>query len=158
MKKFTANYLMNGHGDFLKNGIVVAEDDGTVLQCIDTSDNLIEIAGLSFLNGILMANCMFVKSDASVASMESNSLLSTMISKAVEGLDQFPIQNLIDLAKDIQEQFPEMNIPEILNEIKLNLFLQAGFAMETKSGILLLLGVDLPRLRFTSKSKLRKIL
>ena len=158
MKRFEANYLITENGDFLKNGIIVAEDDGTILQYIDTSEDLTEIAGLSFHNGILLADCTFGKSDTPVDSFESNSLLSTLVLKAVEGLDQFLIQNLIDLAQHIQEYFPEMNIPEIMNEIMQILISKAGFVKENNPGIYLLVGIDLPRLRFTSKAKLKKIL
>jgi hypothetical protein len=158
MKKFAANYLMNDQGDFLKNGIVVAEDDGTVLQYIDTSDNLIEIAGLIFHNGILMADISFRKSGPPITSFESDSHLSYIVWKAVQGLHQFSAQNLIDLAKVIQENFQQMNIPEIMNEIIRILISKAGFTKEYKPGIFLLKGTDLPRLRFTSNFKLKRIL
>jgi hypothetical protein len=158
MKRFAANYLINDQGDFLKNGIVVVEDDGIVLQYIDTSDNLIEIAGLIFHNGILMTDCSFRKSVPPVTSFESDSHLSSMVWKAVEGLQQFSAQNLIDLAKVIQENFQQMNIPEIMNEIIRILISKAGFTKEYKPGIFLLKGTDLPRLRFTSNSKLKRIL
>jgi hypothetical protein len=158
MKKFTANYLIDDQGNFLKNGIVVTEDDGTLLQYVDTSDNLIEIAGLSFHNGILLADCTFIKQESSFNNYENNSPLSILVLKAVEGLDRFSIQNLIDLAKQIQDKFQGMNITEIMNEIMPILILQAGYKKEYKPGIFLLMGVDLPRLRFTSKTKLKKIL
>ena len=158
MKKFAANYLLNDQGNFLKNGILVAGNDGTVLEYIDSGDHLIEISGLSFLNGILMANCTFVKREIPIQQFGSNSPSSALVLEAVEGLDKFSIHSLIELAKDIQEHFPEMNIPEIMNEITLILTSQVGFAKEYKPGIFLLVGADLPRLRFVSKSRLKKIL
>jgi hypothetical protein len=158
MKKFTANYLIDDQGNFLKNGIVVAEDDGTLLQYVDTSDNLIEIAGLIFHNGILLADCTFIRQEPSIHNFKINSPLSILVSNAIEGLNRFSIQNQIELAEKIQENFLEMNIPEIINKIMSILISQAGFKKEYKPGIFLLVGADLPRLRFTSKTKLKKIL
>ena len=158
MKKFAANYLINEKGEFLKNGIVVAEDDGTALQYIDTSDNLIEIAGLRFHNGILLADSSFLKSYPQITSFESDSLLSALVLKAVEGLDRFSTQNLIDLGKNIQEHFPELKIPEIMNGMTEILLLKAGFVRGNIPGIFLISGVDLPNLQFAARTRIKRIL
>ncbi|MBL7972728.1 MAG: hypothetical protein JNL03_14510, partial [Prolixibacteraceae bacterium] len=61
MKKFAANYVISESGDLLKNSILIAEDDGTVLEYIDTKGNLQEMARLTFLNGILLSGFSFVR-------------------------------------------------------------------------------------------------
>ena len=50
MRKFTANYLVTASGTFLKNGIVIAEENGTAIEFIDTTGDLKEIAQLTFYN------------------------------------------------------------------------------------------------------------
>jgi hypothetical protein len=156
MKKFAANYLIAESGAFLKNGIVVAEDNGTVLQYIDTTDDLKEIAQLTFHNGIMMAGCRFLKTNSPVS--ESENQLNALVMKAVEGQNTFLLPDLIELGKLIQREFPEMKIPEILN-VSMDM-LQSNFGLfkESIPGIFLLTGVDLPWLRFKTTTKLKRIL
>jgi hypothetical protein len=156
MKKYAANYLVADSGDYLKNGIIVAGEDGFVLKYIDTKGELREIAQLTFLNGILMAGCTFVKTKAanSEPDMPFESMVLNLAAKSI----QFSIQDMIGLGKQIQIQFPEMNIPEIINGMKEVLLSSGGFTKENIAGIFLLTGVDLVNLHFTPKSRLKKIL
>jgi hypothetical protein len=156
MKKFAANYLIAESGVFLKNGIIVSDEDGTALQYIDTTDDLKEIAQLTFHNGIMMAGCRFLKTNSPVS--ESENQLNALVMKAVEGQSIFSLLDLIELGKLIQREFPEMKIPEILNVSMDMLQSNFGLIKETFPGIFLLTGVDLPRLRFKPTSKLKRIL
>lgn len=158
MRKFAANYLVSEAGVFLKNGIVIAQDDGTVLRTIDTKGDLSETEQLIFNNGILMGGCSFSNTNATTAESETDQSLRSFVFKSILGTKQFSIQNLIDLGKQVQIQFPEMKIPAILNEISEVLQTNGGFIKENIPGIYLLNGVDLSRLRFTPKSRLKKIL
>lgn len=156
MRKFAANYVLSANGEFLKNGIVVADEDGFITQFIDTKGDLREIAQLTFLNGILMAGTLFIK--ANTANFDSDQPFESLVIKSATELTQFSIPETIDLAKQVQHQFPEIKIPEILNRITTILQTRAGFSMEITPGIYLLSGTDLVNLHFTSKSKLKKIL
>jgi hypothetical protein len=158
MKKFQANYLISDKGNLLKNGIVVAEDDGAILQYIDVSDDLIELAGTSFHNGILIAAFCFSKFNSSDQMRDSDHPIISLVMKLVEGKTNLSIQDFVELAKQIQEEFAEMKIPEILKEISDALILYAGFVKEDLPEIFLLTGVDLPQLRFKTSTKLRRIL
>lgn len=158
MRKFAANYLVSEVGVFLKNGIVIAQDDGTVLRLIDTKGDLSETEQLIFHNGILMGGCSFSKTNAAKAEPKTDQTFRSFVFQSIIGTKQFSIQNLIDLGKQVQIQFPEMKIPAILNEISEVLQTNGGFIKENIPGIYLLNGVDLSRLRFTPKSRLKKIL
>jgi hypothetical protein len=158
MKKFQANYLISDKGNLLKNGIVVAEDDGAILQYIDVSDDLIELAGTSFHNGILIAAFCFSKFHSSDQMRDSDHPIISLVMKLVEGKTNLSIQDFVELAKQIQEEFAEMKIPEILKEISDALILNVGFIKVDIPGIFLLTGVDLPQLRFKKSTKLRRIL
>lgn len=158
MKKLAANYLIAEDGKFLKNGIVVAEDDGTATAFIDTTNDLKEIARLTFHNGILLANFIFRKGTNIVSSSESEQRLKQFIFETVLPLEAFSIQELVDLGKQVQEQFPEMKIPEILKHISEVLVANNNFVKENLPGIFLVIGVDLSGLHFTPKSRLKKIL
>lgn len=153
MKKNAANYLVSEDGVFLKNGIVIADENGTAVQYIDTKGDLNEIAQLTFHNGILMAGFTFLKTNEAFPISATDPLI-----QSVEGQNEISIQNLIELGKQAQVQFPEMTIPEILNRISHELLSEGSYTKKNRSGIFLLMGVDLIGLRFTPKSRLKKIL
>lgn len=158
MRKFAANYLIDEAGVFLKNGIVVTQDNGTILRMIDTKGDLRETEQLIFYNGILLAGCFLTKITEATSSFESDQPFRSFVLRSIAGMTKFSIQNLIDLGKQVQVQFPEMTIPSILNEISDVLLTNAGFTNEDISGIYLINGVDLSELRFTPKCRLKKIL
>lgn len=54
MRKVAANYIFPISGEPLKNGIIVFEDDGTIVDIIDTEGDLREIASLEYHSGILV--------------------------------------------------------------------------------------------------------
>ncbi len=158
MKKIAANYLVSETGKFLKNGIMLAEDDGTVVEIIDTAGDLDEIAQLTFLNGILLSGSVFTRINAESQISESAHSFSSIINQSVEELSQISIYQLIELGKQVQEQFPELKIQEIINEITAFLLDGSRFRKENIPGIFLLIGTDLLGLHFTPKSRLRKII
>jgi hypothetical protein len=158
MRKFAANYLVSEDGEFLKNGVVVASDDGTVLKFVDTKGDLRETEQLIFHNGILMSGCTFAKTNASFAGSSNDQPFRSFVLQSVARSTQLSIHDLIDLGKLVQLQFPEMKIPAILHEISVTLLTDGGFVKETIPGIYLLTGTDLVELRFTPNCKLKKIL
>lgn len=158
MRKLAANYVVSVNGDFLKNGIVVADEDGTVAEYIDTKGDLTEIAQLIFYNGILIAGFTFVRINAEIQVSETDHAIQSFIVQSITGQKQLSIQNLIELAKQVQDQFSELKIPEIIHEIIEVLLLVGGFSKEKIPGIFLLTGNDLVGLHFTPKSRLKKIL
>jgi len=158
MKKLAANYVVSEAGIFLKNGIIVAGEDGFAIEYIDTKGDLREIALLTFHNGILMAGFTFVKNNTTIPASESEHSVRSVVLRSVEGQNQVSIQNLIELGKQVQDQFPEMKIPEIMNEISEVLLTNGGFSKEKIPEIFLLIGTDLVGLDFTPKSRLKKII
>ena len=158
MRKFAANYLISDSGLFLKNGIVILGEDGLVVQYIDTKDDIKEIEQLIFHNGVLMAGFKFTKTNSENLRFESDQLFRSFVLRATADSTQFSIQDLIDLGKQLQVQFPEMKIPAIFDEITVTLQTDGGFTKETIPGIYLLIGTDLVGLHFTSRSKLKKIM
>lgn len=60
MKKFSANYILLPGKRILKNGIIITDDDGRIIEVIDTKGQLREIASLEFHNGVIVpgfVNC-----------------------------------------------------------------------------------------------------
>jgi hypothetical protein len=157
VKKLAANYLISEAGIFLKNGIIVAKEDGTAVELIDTGGDLDEIAQLTFHNGILISGYVFTRTNTECQFSESDHFLSSIINQSVAELSQISIPQLIELGKHVQEQFPEMKVPEIMDEITVFLLDRCHFRKEKIPGIFLLIGVDLPGLHFTSRTKLKKI-
>ena len=158
MRKFAANYLISDTGVLLKNGIVIAGEDGLIARYIDTQGDLREVEQLIFHNGILMGGCQFTKINTSKPGSTSGNPFHSFMLQAVAGSTQFSIHNLVDLGKQLQLQFPEMKIPAIMNEISEILLADGVFIKESIPGIYLLSSVDLVELHFTPQSRLKKIL
>jgi cytosine/adenosine deaminase-related metal-dependent hydrolase len=60
MRKLSADYIFTSVSSPIERGILVLEDDGTILDIIDTHGSLEEMADLEFYNGILVpgfVNC-----------------------------------------------------------------------------------------------------
>ena len=54
MRRISANYVFPVDGPPIRNGIVEAEDDGTIKKVYDFGDQMKELANTEFLNGILV--------------------------------------------------------------------------------------------------------
>lgn len=147
MKKLAANYIISESNKFLRNGILLAEDNGTAIEYIDTNGDLDEIAQLTFHNGILVAGQIFIRSETED---------STALKSIIQEKKQLTLIELVDLAKRYQLQSPDKTIPEIWKT--LNDELQLSFRKENVPGVFLIIGCDLPAFRFTAKSRLKKLL
>lgn len=147
MKKLAANYIISESNKFLKNGILLAEDNGTAIEYIDTNGDLDEIAQLTFHNGILVAGQIFIRVNLEVKSS---------FNKNIQDKEQLSLSDLIELAKEHQLLHPERTIPEIWSALNTDLAL--SYRKENAAGIFLLIGCDLPAFRFTAKSRLKKLL
>lgn len=54
MRKIAATYIFPGNQPLIKNGILICEDNGTILKIQNTSENIKEEHGLEFYSGILV--------------------------------------------------------------------------------------------------------
>lgn len=158
MKKFAANYLIDASGIFLRNGIVVVEEDGRAFEFIDTTNDLREIAQLTFLNGILCPNFRFVKCCDSLTSFIEDLSIQSLVLKLLANNSEVSMPHLIEAGVKIQQQFPEIKIPELWNKMTAALLANGRFSKHDEAGIFLWIGIDLVNLHFTSKSRLKKIL
>lgn len=147
MKKLAANYLISESNKFLKNGILLAEDNGTTIKYIDTKGDLDEIAQLTFHNGILIAGQIFTR---------INTEDQPPLNQIIHAKEKLSLSDLIELAREYQLQSPDKSISEIWEA--LNADLSLSFRKENATGIFLLIGCDLPGFRFTAKSRLKKLL
>jgi hypothetical protein len=158
MKKLAANYVISDSGELLKNSIVVAEDDGSVFEYIDTEGQLQEIARLEFHNGILLGGFTFVKVRESIPVCDFDSRFSSMILPEISGMKEVSILKWLDLCKKIPVLFPDMIITEIMSGITDILCTDGGFRKENNPGIYLLTGSDLIDLKLTMNCRLKRIL
>jgi hypothetical protein len=158
MRKFAANYVISDSGELLKNGIVIAEDDGSVLEYIDTDGQLQEIARLEFHNGILLGGFTFLKVRESVSERDFDSRFSSLILPEISGMNEISILKWLDICKQIPVLFPDMVITEIMWGITEILCTDCGFRKENTQGIYLLTGSDLIVLKLTMNCRLKRIL
>lgn len=54
MRKIAATYVFPGTGSPIKNGILVCDDEGTIVEILDRGDSFREEAGVEFYSGILV--------------------------------------------------------------------------------------------------------
>jgi hypothetical protein len=158
MKKFAANYVISDSGELLKNGIILAEDEGSVLEYIDTEGYLQEIARLEFHNGILLGGFTFVKVREAVPIMDFDSRFSSIILPEISGMNEISILKWLDICKKIPALFPDMMITEIMRGITDILCTDGGFRKEDTPGIYLLTGSDLIVLKLTTNCRIKRIL
>ncbi len=158
MRKFAANYLVTQTGIFLKNGILIAQENEPVFDFIDTKGDLREIAQLTFLNGILFSGFTFVKTKAEITGLKSWNPVSLLVHESVGEFDQPSLEKMIEIGIKVQALYPEMKMPEIINGITEALISGGDFRKENNHEIFLLTGTDLVGLHFTPKCKLKKIL
>lgn len=152
MKKFAANYILSESGLLLKNGILIADDDGNVIKIIDTMGDLDETAQLVFLNGILIVNNLYIRKKSLDFAEDE---LTQFVSLKINGHQQLSTSELIEIVKQIQAEFPELKTPEITNSIYS--LLNSSFNKENQAGIFLLVNSDLIGLHFKPQSKLKRI-
>jgi hypothetical protein len=157
MKKLAANYVISDSGELLKNGIIVAEDHGSVLEYIDTKGELNEIARLAFYNGILLGGFNFVKVREAKQAIDVDSRFSSLVLVEISGMDEISIQVWLDICKKISVLFPEMKIIEITRKVTDIISSDGGFRKENTPGIYLLTGSDLIGLKLTINCRLKRI-
>lgn len=153
MKKLAANYLLSDSGHLLKNGILIADDRGNVMESIDTKGDLDEMAQLTFHNGILIANNLYLRKNS--ASSEKDELVQ-FIDLKIAGFQQLTTSEIIDIAKQTQVEFPELKTSEVT--IAIFSLLNSYFEKREQPGVFLLVHSDLIGLHFKPQSKLKRIL
>ena len=158
MKKFAANYVIPESGNLLKNGILIAEDDGSVLEYIDTRGNLQEMAQLTFHNGILMAGFQFVRDRKTLQDFDYDQRFSSIFLPELAAKNEISLLNWLEICKQVSDSFPDLLITEIFREITTMLCAEGGFRKEFIPGIYLLTGADLLVLKLTKNVRLKRIL
>jgi hypothetical protein len=158
MKKFAANYIYSESGELLKNGILLAEEDGLVLDYIDTSGQLHEIAQLSFLNGILIGGFCFSRVRESTPVTDLDHRFCSLVLPELDGKEEISILKWLEICKLVPTYFPDLVITEVFKEITNILCSEGGFRKETTPGIYLLTGADLVILKLSANSRLKRIL
>lgn len=153
MRKFAAHYLLTDSGLLLKNGIAITTNNQT-FQFIDTKEELIEIEQMIFHSGLMMGAFEYIKKDDLTSSDDTEQLLSLF--DPILNAEYLSFKDVINLARQLQDSFPEMNIPDLLNKIE-QVLLSNAFVKKTIPALYLLSGLDLKTLRFTEKTRLKKV-
>jgi hypothetical protein len=158
MRKFAAHYLLSDTGVLLKKGIAVVGDDGFIVQVIDTTGDLKELEQMIFHSGLLIGAYDLVKDHPSAVSPTHVDTFNLQVRHSAADLNHISFKQLTELAQQLQQQFPAMDIPALLDKIPGVLISESGYVKVPRPGIYLLTGIDLENLHFTPKSRLKKIL
>ena len=101
MRRFSANYIYTGV--FLKNGIVETDNNGTIINIIDTKGDLRESSKLEFYNGIIVPGFInthcHIELSAFKSKIEKKITLPSFIKKVVSLKKEIPP---IDYLKPIE--------------------------------------------------------
>jgi len=135
VRKIAASYIFPCNGKPLKNGILVCENDGTVVEIIDTSGNLNEQAELEFYSGILVPSFVNVKS-SHPKSNHQQLILAEMLA--------------------LQQSSPELTLEELLKLKTDNC--AGGFEKGKKSGVNLISGIDFKNMKLTGNSRIKRLI
>lgn len=84
MRKVTANYIFTLTGEPLKNGIITFDNDGKIIEIIDTKGKINEIAGLEYYNGVIVPG--FINAHCHI---ELSHMKGMIDNKTVKGLPGF---------------------------------------------------------------------
>lgn len=153
MIKHAAHYLLTDNGLLLKNGIAVANNNAA-FQFIDTKGELSEIEQLIFHSGLMISAFEFIRQEDLTHSTGTENLLSLFYPTINK--DHLSLKEVIDLARELQDSFAELNIPGLLHKIE-QVLLANGFVKKTIPALYLLSALDLQTLRFTEKTRVKKV-
>ena len=148
MRKIAATYIFPGNGKPLKNGILVCENDGTVVEVIDTSGVLTEQAGLEFYSGILVPGFVNTRCHLGSDSLALNHQRSIFAEMLV-----------------FQQNSPELTLEELIKRVCFNsaqalkIDDRAGsFEKGKKPGVNLISGIDFKNMKLTGNSKIKRLI
>lgn len=158
MKKFAAHYLLTSTGVLLKNGLAVTGEDGFVTAYIDTKGEIQELEQMTFHSGLLLEAFELEKREQWAVISFPEDLFHLQLIPLLANSGSISLHQLIDTAKELQQQFPEIKIPDLLNKMLMILISEAGYIKKPLPGLFLLKGLDLAGMHFTPASRLKKIL
>lgn len=156
MKKFAANYLISEEGLWLKNGMVFLDENGAIVEMVDTRGEFREIAQLTFLNGILLGNFKYKLSNSSEIQTNRSEERSAIF-HLISNKSEITISDFIGYCARISKEYPESIIPEVFAAVHSEITESYGFSKQVLPGLYLLSGVDLKDLVFRNEFKLKKI-
>lgn len=158
MKKFAAHYLFTDSGALLKNGIAVTGQDDFVVEYMDTLGELQELEQMIFHSGLLLGAFELTKQPGATIDPFPQDLFQLQLIHLLANSDQLSLHQLMDTAIELQKQFPEITIPDLLNRMFGILASGAGYVKKPLPGLYLLTGLDMTGMHFTPASRLKKIL
>lgn len=158
MKKFAAHYLLTDTGVLLKNGIAVTGEDGFVAEYIDNRGQIQELEQMIFHSGLLLGAFELEKQQVPVINPLTEDMFQFQLLHFPANSNQLSLHQLVDTGKEMQKQFPQMTIPDLLNSMLTVLITHAGYVKKPVPGLYLLTKLEMQGLHFTPASRLKKIL
>lgn len=142
-RKLSAHYIFPANKPPLKRGIVVVENDGTIIDVIDTKGKLHESESLEFFDGIITPGFVL-----GIDNPSHNSLLSIL-----EEMKTFQ-ENFKDISLDALIAWGTINAAKALGvDNKLG-----SISIGKKPGLYLITNIDFDKMQLTSQSEVKEIL
>ena len=117
MRKISAHYVFDGKGVFLKQGIIVINDDNSIEELIDTGGQLQESESIEFYNGILAPG--FVNAHCHLELSHLKGIIPRH-----QGLTSF-VRNVVSHRQTFDEKITD-SVKEALSEMQKNGIVAVG--------------------------------
>jgi len=114
MRKISANLIFDGLGNFLKNGIIVLNDDAVVLDLIDTGGDLKESEGIEFYNGLLVPGFVNCHCHIELSHLKDRISANTGITDFIKAVNTKRDISEIEQKKSIETADKEMSVSGIV--------------------------------------------
>ena len=104
MRKISANYIFDGRGKFYKNGILIIDDKGAVIELIDTKGQLTEENKLEFYNGIITPGFINAHCHLELSGLKNKITQKTKLPKFLQQVFKLKTSTNIELIKQADKQ------------------------------------------------------
>lgn len=102
MRKIAASYIFSGNRPPVKNGILICENDGTVVEIVENNGDLKEQAGMEFYSGILVPGFVNVHCHLELSHLKGQIEEKTGIGGFIGKINQLRNRETEEIEKAIQ--------------------------------------------------------
>lgn len=108
MRKIAATYIFSGNRKLVKNGILVCENDGTVVKIIENQEKLTEQSNLEFYSGIIVPGFVNAHCHLELSNLKGMISENTGIGGFVKEINQLRNQNFKNPEETIRKNDRKM--------------------------------------------------
>ena len=108
MRRFSANYIFPINGLPIKNGIVVVDNDGTIIEIINPQGNIKEYATMEFHNGVIVPGFVNAHCHLELSHLKGKIAKSSGIAQFVSKVREYRKVDRVDIEAGINQAFIDL--------------------------------------------------